>query len=211
VQSGGSPRVTSPRGASPNAHQGFEGCDLECPLGEMKIIGPRAIVGHRRQTRIERLHSVGSEGWRRRLPFGNYKTGDVGRPSFGSDRLRNAKGRRPVLEHPRERELHSRRGLAGTGFGWHRNQDPLANPGITQNRHGKRDLPEKLETSTRPRALNGARRHPSSVPPTLSAPAARNGARRTPQSKRTYVSIRRLQSSSWRYCAPSVLRWARAR
>lgn len=28
----------------------------------MKIIGPRAIVGHRRQTRIERLHSARAEG-----------------------------------------------------------------------------------------------------------------------------------------------------
>jgi hypothetical protein len=96
--------------------------DLECPLGEMKIIGPRAIVGHRRQTRTVRLPL----GRRRRLPFGKQSTGDVGRPSFGSERPRRAEGRRPVLEHPRERELRSRRGLVGTGFGWHRGHDPLA-------------------------------------------------------------------------------------
>lgn len=150
MRSGDSPRVTPLRGFSPNAFQGFEGCDLECPLGEMKIIGPRAIAGHRRQTRTERLHSAGQRGWRRRLPFGNTKRGDVGRPSFGLDRLRNAKGRRPVLEHPRERGLHSRHGLADTGFGWHRNHDPLANPGSTQTATESATCPR---SSKRPRDL----------------------------------------------------------
>lgn len=181
MRSGDSPRVTPLRGFSPNAFQGFEGCDLECPLGEMKIIGPRAIAGHRRQTRTERLHSAGQRGMASTAPLRKHKTGG-----------RRASELRLGSSSERERQKAGLGAPAGTGApletwpcGYGLRLAPKSRSArkswLNANRHGKCDLPEKLETSTRPRALNGTRRHPSSVPPTLSAPAARNGARRTPQ------------------------------
>jgi hypothetical protein len=41
----------------------------------MKIIGPRAIEGHRRQTRTERLHSAGQRGMASTAPLRKHKTG----------------------------------------------------------------------------------------------------------------------------------------
>lgn len=77
----------------------------------MKIIGPRAIVGPRRQTRIERLPLCSLRGEGVDVSPSERINGGRRASELRFGRPRNAKGRRLVLEPPRERELHSRPAL----------------------------------------------------------------------------------------------------
>lgn len=69
--SGDAPSVTT-HGSSDRSHSGIGRLLFECPLGEMNIIGPRAIGGHRRQTRIERFPQKGAAS---APPFSEPSTG----------------------------------------------------------------------------------------------------------------------------------------
>lgn len=125
----------------------------------MKIIGPRAIVGPRRQTRIERLPLCSLRGEGVDVSPSERINGGRRASELRLGRPRNAKGRRLVLE-PRGNGSSTRDRPCGHGLRLAPTSRPTRESWLNANRHGTRDLPEKLEASTRPRALLGAQTTP---------------------------------------------------